>query len=165
MLLPKNQRYGTFHNLMETRPGHGGYGDVTWNVGPHASPINEGRVVWADVARLQGMIPRKKLAESIDRYVNEATQCMARGDVLQVPKVVFEGMNAVLAPEHHGALVAAVKRGATRVPIVYQEGSPGVLGLGGIEPISPGRPDQDPGQKWRWNGRSWYTNASFGQTT
>jgi len=148
---------------MENRPGHGGYGDVTWNVGPHSSPIQEGRVVWADVGRLLTMIPKKKLAESIDRFVNSASQSMVRGDVVEVPKIVFEGMAAVIDPAHHGAMVAASRRGATRVPIVYQEGSPGVLGLGGVEPISPGRPDQSPDQKWRWNGRSWYTNDSFGK--
>jgi hypothetical protein len=68
----------------------------------------------------------------------------------------------VVDPEHHSALFAAGRLGATMVPIVYQESSPGVYGLGGVEPVTPSRPDQNPSCKWRWNGRSWYTKPSFG---
>ena len=143
---------------MEVCPEHGGYGDVTWDIGPHASPLEEGKVAWVSRERLLRMIPRQCISESA---VNSFNQSMARGDVLPVPKVTFEGMKAIVDPTHHSALIAAGRRGATLVPIVYQEGSSGLYGLGGAEPVSPGRPDQGPGHKWRWNGRSWYSNSSF----
>lgn len=145
---------------MEVCPEHGGYGDVTWDIGPHASQLEEGKVAWVSRDRLLSMIPRQRISESA---VNSFNRSMAKGNVLLVPKVVFKGMQAIVDPAHHGALIAAGRRGATMVPIVYDEGSSGLYGLGGVEPVSPGRPEQDSGRRWRWNGRSWYSNSSFGK--
>jgi len=139
---------------------------VTWNVGPHAKPEPYGphhKIAFVSLDQLLSGAHHPHSTPEMNRHANDIGQQMNQGDVINVPHVKFEGGRPVIGPEHHGALIAAGQRGASKVPVVVHRDHQLSLGLhvGGLEPQRPGKPGQDKSVNWRWNGKGWYTKPSF----
>lgn len=158
-------KYGSFDQLMENRAEHGGYGNVTWNVGPHAGPQPYGpdhNVVFVDRNKLLSGF-RPKAPEEVERESQAIGQQMDRGDVIHVPHVKFAGSAPVLDSKHAASIQAAGQRGADKIPVVVHKNDALALQLhvGGAQKPGAPMPGQDKSYKWRWNGRGWYTKPSF----
>lgn len=160
-------KYGDFNRLMEARDEHGGYGDVTWNVGPHAGPQPYGpdhHVVFVDRNKLlAGHKPQRP--EEVARHMQGIGQQMERGDVIHVPHVQFKGSAPAFDDKHLASIHAAAQRGAEKIPVVANKNDHMALMMhvGGAEKPGAALPKQDKNFKWRWNGRAWYTKPSFNQ--
>ena len=153
---------------MEAGEIHGGYGNVTWNIGPHAGHEPYGphhKIAFVDRNALLAGAQHQHNTSEMERHANNIGQQMDRGDVINVPHVKFVGGRPVIGPEHHGALHAAGQRGAEKVPVVVHRDHNMSLMLhaGGAEVPGAPRPGQDKRFKWRWNGKGWYTKPSFNQ--
>lgn len=162
-------RYGTFDRLMENIAGgdHGGYGDVTWNVGPHVGPNPYGpkhKIGFVDREVMMNF-PHGHSEDEIQQHAERIGGEMDQDRVIHVPHVQFENGKPVMTAAHHGAVRAAAQRGAKRIPIVYNKKNLGDV-YGHVDEIeTPGGPAPGQGQdkniKYRWNGKGWYTKPSF----
>lgn len=160
-------KYGDFNRLMENRDEHGGFGNVTWNVGPHVGPHPYGKdhhVVFVDRNKLLAGF-KHRAPDEVERHAQVIGQQMDRGDVIHVPHVKFQGSAPDIDAKHAASLHAAAQRGAEKVPVVVHRDHQLALAMhaGGVQ--KPGAPlaDQNKAFKWRWNGRAWYTKPSFNQ--
>lgn len=159
-------RYGSLSDLVEAAdPEHGGYGHVTWNVGPHAGakPYGHGyNVGFVPHGAVKGAMAAHDPAE-LQRHAAEIGKKMDQGHVIHVPHLQFDGRNPKMDVKHAAAVHAAQERGAEHVPVVYHQDN--MLDVmqhaGGVEKPGPAQKGQDPRFKWRWNGHGWYTKPSF----
>jgi len=139
---------------------------VTWNVGPHAEHEPYGpnhQVAFVSRNSLLAGAHHPHNSSEMERHANKIGQQMERGDVIQIPHVKFEGGRPVIGPEHHGAIEAAGRLGAEKVPIVVNKKNAMdlMMHVGEVEKPGPAKAGQDKRYKWRWNGRAWYTKPSF----
>lgn len=159
--------YGDFDRLMENRDEHGGFGNVTWNIGPHAKeqPYGEGyRVNFVDRNKLlAGVKPRSP--EEVEQHINTIGQQMDRGDVIHLPYIKFNGSRPDIDEKHLAAIHAAGRRGAEKIPVVVNNDDHIALSMhaGGLQKVAAAGPNLDKNIKWRWNGRAWYSKPSFNQ--
>ena len=163
-------RYGDFRDMMEGVEEHGGFGNVTWNVGPHAGHEPYGKdhhVAFVPRHKILSGAHHPHTPEEMKRHAGEVGQQMDRGNVIQVPHIKFSGGRPVIDAKHHAALHAAGERGAERVPVVVNNKHKGSLMFHVGEVEFPGAPkaDQEKGSdiKYRWNGKGWYTKPSFNE--
>lgn len=169
MVLPRRTpkfSYGSLHQLFEAREDHKGYGDVTWNVGPHAgpNPYPGRKIAFVDKNRLMAGYAQHP-ADEVERRANEIAQLMNRGEVIHVPHISMTGGRPNLTLDHAAAIHAATKAGADRIPVAYHPDDMFALNqaAGTLERPGAALPKQDPRFNWRWNGRGWYTKPSFNQ--
>jgi hypothetical protein len=160
--------YGNFRKLMEGRSDHGGYGNVTWNVGPHAEhkPYGDDHNI-AFVSRdkiLSGAQHAHNTSE-MEKHANDIGNQMDSGATVHIPKIKFKGGKPVIDARQHGAIHAAGQRGAEKIPVAYhrKDNFSLMLHVGDME--HPGAPrtgqERDPNVRYRWNGNGWYTKPSF----